>query len=287
MYQFYYVGVLEKVIDEISFTKKWLRKRFTKKNSPEILYIHFKSIFLQFEKNKIKFCKLDMSKKEKETQIQEFENVQNALSKSEAFVEKNQKALLYGFVALIVAVCAVLGYKNYYLVPKEREAQESIFRAEQYFKQDSLQLALDGDIENLGFLAIIDKYKGTNTAKLAKAYAGVCYKSLGEYDKAYSYLKNFKAGDIALTPALKGAIGDCHLEMGEKDKAIRFFLQAAAANNDVISPIYLQRAGLVYFSMGDYKKAVATFEEIKKKYASSPIAAEVDRYIQLATAAGN
>jgi len=223
-----------------------------------------------------------MSKKKEGTRIQEFENVQNVLSKSEAFVEKNQKALLYGFVALILIVCAVLGYKNYYSLPKQKEAQEAIFRAEQYFKQDSLQLALNGDGENLGFLAIIDEYGMTNTADLAKAYAGVCYKLLGDYEMAYSYLKGFDAGDMALTPALKGAAGDCYLEMGEKEKAIAFFLKAAAANNDVISPVYLQRAGLVYLSMGDNKKAASTFKEIKDKYASSPVAAEVDKYIQLA-----
>ncbi len=223
-----------------------------------------------------------MAKGKKETQIQEFENVQNALSKSEAFIEKNQKMLFYGFVAIIVVICAVLGYKNYYLLPKQKEAQESIFKAEQYFTKDSLQLALNGDGVNLGFLAIIDEYGMTNTADLAKAYAGVCYKLLGDYEKAISYLKNFDADDMALTPALKGAIGDCYLELGEKDKAIAFFQKAAASNNDVISPVYLQRTGLVYLSMGESKKAVSAFEEIKSKYASSPLAVDVDKYIQLA-----
>ena len=224
-----------------------------------------------------------MAKGKKGTQIQEFENVQNALSKSEAFVEKNQKVLFYGFVAVIVVICAVLGYKNYYLLPKQKEAQEAIFKAEQYFAKDSFQLALDGDGINLGFLAIIDEYGMTNTANLAKAYAGVSYKMLGDYEKAISYLKKFDEDDMALTPALKGAIGDSYLEMGEKEKAIAFFQKAAASDNDVISPIYLQRTGLVYLSMGDYKKAISAFEEIKNKYASSPLAMDIDKYIQLAT----
>jgi tetratricopeptide (TPR) repeat protein len=225
-----------------------------------------------------------MSKKEKKgTQIQEFENVQNALSKSEAFIEKNQKMLLYGFAAIILIVCAVLAYQNYFLTPKQRDAQELIFKAEQYFAKDSFQLALDGDGENLGFLAIIDEYGMTNVADLAKAYAGISYKALGDYEKAISYLKNFDAGDMALTPAVKGAIGDCYLELGEKEKAIAFFQKAAAANNDVVSPVYLQRTGLVYLSMGEYKKALSAFEEIKNKYASSQQAMDIDKYIQLAT----
>jgi tetratricopeptide (TPR) repeat protein len=132
-------------------------------------------------------------------------------------------------------------------------------------------------------LAIIDEYGMTKTANLAKAYAGICYKAIGDYETAISYLKKFDADDMALSPALKGAIGDCYLELGEKEKAISFFQKAIASNNDVISPIYLQRTGLVYLSMGDNKKAVSAFEEIKNKYASSQLAADIDKYIQMAT----
>ena len=225
-----------------------------------------------------------MSKKKKGTQIQEFENVQKALNKSEAFIEKHQKPLLYGLLAVIVIVFAVLGFKDYVLAPKAQEAKEAIFRAEQYFARDSFQLALDGDGENLGFLAIIDEYGITGTAKLAKAYAGVCYKSIGDYETAIDYLKSFSAGDKVLSPALKGAIGDCYLELDDKDKAVSFFKEAANSENDLIAPIYLRRMGLVYLSLGDAKKALSAFEEIKTKYPTSQDGAEIDKFIQLANA---
>lgn len=224
-----------------------------------------------------------MSKKKQETQIQEFENVQNALSKSEAFIEKNQKVLLYGFIAVILAVCAVLGYQNYYMIPKEKEAQELIFKAEQHFAKDSFQLALDGDGENLGFLAIINEYGMTQTADLARAYAGISYKALGEYEKAISYLKLFDEDDMVLTPALKGAIGDCYLELNENDKAISFFQKAVASNNEIISPLYLQRIALVHISTKNYTKAISVLEELKSKYANSQEGMNADKFIQLAT----
>ncbi len=224
-----------------------------------------------------------MAKEKKETQIQEFENVQNALSKSEAFVEKNKTVLLGGLIAVILVIGAVLFYRNQVLLPKQQEAREAIFRAEQYFVKDSFQLALNGDGADLGFLAIIDEYGMTDVANLAKAYAGVCYKMLGEYDNAVSYLEDFSANDMSLSPALKGAIGDCYLEMGENNKAISFFQKAVDSNNDVIAPTYLYRIGLLYYSMGEYKKAVSAFDEIKNKYASSQFAMDIDKYIQLAT----
>ena len=176
-----------------------------------------------------------MSKENKETQIDGVENVHNALSKSEAFVEKNQKPILIGFAAVVLVICAILSYNNYYLQPKEKEAQEAIYKAQQNFARDSFNLALNGDGINAGFLEIIDNYGMTNTADLAKAYAGVSYKMLGEYEKSISYLKNFEADDQLLTPALKGAIGDCYLELGEKAKAISFYQKAVASNNDIIS----------------------------------------------------
>ena len=225
-----------------------------------------------------------MAKGKKGTQIQEFENVQNVLSKSEAFIEKHQKTLLYGLIGVVVAVFAVLGFKNYVLAPKTHEAQEAIFKAEQYFARDSFQLALDGDGENLGFLAIIDEYGITSTAKLAKAYAGICYKSMGDYENAISYLKSFSADDKLLSPALRGAIGDCYLELEDMDKAISFFKEAVNSENEVIAPIYLRRMGLAYLSSGDAQKALSAFEEIKTKYADTQEGAEIDKFIQLANA---
>jgi tetratricopeptide (TPR) repeat protein len=219
--------------------------------------------------------------KKKGTEIKEFENVQSALTRSEAFIEKNQKILLYGLLAVLIVVFGILAYKNYYVEPKERVAEELIYKAEEYFAQDSFLLALEGDGENLGFLDIINEYGMTKTADLAKAYAGICYKSLGEYEKAISYLKNFNEKDQALTPSVKGAIGDCYLGMGEKEKAISFFQKAAAANNEIISPLYLEKAGLVYMDLGDYKKAVTAFEEIKSRYPNSLQGLEADKFIQL------
>jgi len=224
-----------------------------------------------------------MAKGKKETQTQEFESVQNALSKSEAFVEKNKTMLLGGLIVVIVVVCAALLYRNHVSIPREQEAHEAIFGAEQLFARDSFQLALDGNGKDLGFLAIIDEFGSTEAGNLARAYAGVSYKMLGEYEKAISYLNKFSASDMSLSPALKGAIGDCYLEMGDKNKAVSFFQKAADSNNDVIAPTYLFRMGLLYLSMGENQKALSAFEKIKNQYFTSQLATDIDKYIQLAT----
>ena len=55
-----------------------------------------------------------MSKKE-EKQHDELENVQNALTATEAFIEKYQKQIFIGIGVVAVAVLAVLGGNNFIL----------------------------------------------------------------------------------------------------------------------------------------------------------------------------
>ncbi|MCB9018590.1 MAG: tetratricopeptide repeat protein [Paludibacteraceae bacterium] len=223
-----------------------------------------------------------MSEK-KETQIEGFENVQNALGKSEAFVEHNQKPLMIGVGAIVLLVCAVLCYKTYYVAPREQAAESVIYKAEQYFARDSFRLALNGDDNVMGFLDIIDEYGSTKSGKLAKVYAGLCYKNMGEYENAIKYLKTLDADDELLTPAVKGSIGDCYFELGENGKAIDFYKKAAAVDNEMISPIYLQRAGVVYLSEGKNAEALALFNELKEKYPNTMLGNGVDKYIELAS----
>lgn len=223
-----------------------------------------------------------MSEKKK-TQIEGFENVSNALSKSESFVEQNQKPLLIGVAAIVLLVCAVLSYKAFYVMPREQTAENVIYKAEQLFARDSFQLSLKGNDNIEGFLDIIDEYGSTKSGKLAKVYAGLCYKNLGDYENAIKYLKSMDADDELLTPAIKGSIGDCYFELNEKEKAIDFYKKAAAIDNELITPVYLQRAGQVYLSLGKKSEAKALFEELKKKYPNTAYGMSADKYIEVAS----
>ena len=56
---------------------------------------------------------------------------------------------------------------------------------------DSLNWALNGDGNNVGFLKIIDKYSGTPAGNLAHYYAGVCYLKKGDFSNAEKQLRAF------------------------------------------------------------------------------------------------
>ena len=122
-----------------------------------------------------------MASKAKGKQEDNLEVVEHALSSTEHFIEKNQKNITIALIVIVAVVGIFLGYKRFIVSPKEKDAKNEIFAAEQYFEKDSFNLALNGDGNNLGFLDVIDKYKSTKPGKLARYYAGISYLKLGKF----------------------------------------------------------------------------------------------------------
>lgn len=203
------------------------------------------------------------------------------VSKTEHFIEKNQKKIILGIIGVAVVVGLYLGVHYGYSVPRENKAAVALFKGEQFFAKDSFALALNGNgADYLGFEAIADEFVGTSSGNLAKAYAGICYFKLGDNEKAIDMLKSFSAKDNMISPAIIGLIGDCYVNAGNVKEGINYFEQAASkADNKLISPIYLKKAGIAYESLKQYKDAVKAYTKIKENYALSTEAADIDKYI--------
>lgn len=220
-------------------------------------------------------------KKEKKGRAeQNIHAVEEALSKTELFIEQNQKYISIVVGIIIVIVLAFFAYKKLYVAPKQKEAQAQMFMAEKYFEQDSLNLALYGDGNYLGFLDIIDEYKLTRSGNLAKYYAGISYLHLGEFETAIDYLKDFEKDDIMLSSMAKGAIGDAYIELEDPEKAVDYYMDAAEDNpNEFTSPLFLLKAGNIYEYLNQYDKALACYQKIKEEYGSSAEGRFIEKYI--------
>jgi tetratricopeptide (TPR) repeat protein len=206
--------------------------------------------------------------------------VEEAFSKTEHFIENNQKIILIIVGLLIVLVLGFFGFRKYYLQPRETEAQGQMFMAEKYFEMDSLSKALNGDGNYLGFLAIMDQYSMTKSANLSKYYAGICYLKLGQFEKAIEYLEKFNGKDMVVASMAKGGIGDAYLELNQPDKAIKYYLEAAEGKkNDFSSPIFYMKAAQVYEVQKNFEKALEYYKLVKKEYPRSVEAQEIDKNI--------
>jgi tetratricopeptide (TPR) repeat protein len=220
-----------------------------------------------------------MAKKKitKEDNLQELES---ALTKTEQFVEDNQKMITYIVGAIIVVVGGYLAFHRFYMQPKEKEALSQMFMAENYFEKDSFNLAINGDGNYLGFLDIIDDYGITKSANRAKYYTGISYLHLGQYEEAIDYLKKFKTEDLLLAPIKTGAIGDAMLELGKKEDALKQYKKAySETENELTTPVYKMKAAKLLESMNKLDEALKLYEEIKKDYPQSTEGATVDKYI--------
>ncbi|MBN2807470.1 MAG: tetratricopeptide repeat protein [Prolixibacteraceae bacterium] len=207
-------------------------------------------------------------------------DVEQALTRTEQFLENHLNLVLYVIGGLIVVILGFLGVQKYLIGPKNVEAQEQIFAAQNYFSIDSFDLAINGDGVSLGFLDIIDSYGSTKAANLAKYYTGISYLHLGDYELAIDYLKKFKTDDLLLAPLTQSAIGDAYVELGELDKASKAYNKALSLNeNDFTTPTILAKLGVVYEELGQTEKALEVYQQLKKDYPNSSDAANIEKNI--------
>lgn len=217
-------------------------------------------------------------------------NLEEAVGRTEKFVENNKKNMSYGVLALFALVILYMGYQNYIAKPNQEAAYNTIWHAEQLFGEDQFEAALNGNDDVVGFLSIIDEYGSTKSGNLAHYYAGVCYMNIAStdttgnasqnYEDAIDHFKSFDSEDINIKAMSIGAIADCMMELGDKEAAAKKYVAAAAyKDNILLSPMFLKKAGLTYSLIGDHQKALDIFNEIKKDYFRSNEAKEIKKYI--------
>jgi len=226
-----------------------------------------------------------MAKDKKNTQVDNLTEVESALTRTEQFLESNSKLIGIVIGAIVVVAVGYLGLNKFYLEPRSKEAQEQMFKAQNYFEKDSFNLALNGDGNNPGFLDIIDDFGSTDAGNLSRYYAGVSYLNMGQYDNAITYLKKFSTKDLLLGPISVGAQGDAQLELGKTDKALELYTEAYKMNdNELTSPIYMLKAGELLESSSKQDEALKIYETIKQKFPESTEGRSIDKYIARAKA---
>jgi tetratricopeptide (TPR) repeat protein len=207
------------------------------------------------------------------------EKIEHTLSNAESFVQRYQKQLIYGFTTAILLVAAYFAYQSWYKAPLEEEAQAQLFTAVQYFEQDSLSMALNGDGANLGLLDIEDRYGSTKAGNLAGYYVGLCYMYTSMYEEAITYLSKYRPADDLGKALSLGNLGDAYSELKDYDNAIAYYKKAASANDSrLTSPRFLMKAGLALEAQSKYAEAAKLYQKIKSSYPETNEGREADKY---------
>ncbi len=211
-----------------------------------------------------------MAKKEENSDLLENpEVIAEKLEGAEHWIEEHFKLVLGVLGAIVLIVGGYFGYR-YYLNGQDAQAQKEMFQAVRYFEADSLNLALKGDGNNLGFEQIIEDYSGTDAANLANFYAGVISLKQGKYPLAILYLEDFKSNDLLVQPRAFSLIGDAYMEQKKYEEAAKFYGKASSHSpNKYFTPTYLMKEALAYEKLNKNDKAKEAYQKIIDQFFDS------------------
>src|SRR5687767_3463604 len=144
--------------------------------------------------------------------VAEHNQDQVTVGRAKDFWGRYSKVILIASAAIIILCGGYLAYKYLVKAPKEEKAIEAIFKAEEYYRLDSLNPALNGDGINAGFLKIIKNYDVTIAGSLAKFYAGDIYLKLGDFNNAVKQLKDCSTDAKQSQARAYELVGDAYAE---------------------------------------------------------------------------
>ena len=221
-------------------------------------------------------------------------NMNETLNAKEALFLKHRKNISIAIVVIILLVAGVICYNTYVSGPREQEASTALAKGQDYFANQQYDKVLKGDGAGYaGFLSIASDYSNTDAGNLANLYAGLCYANMDKWNEAVQYLDGFSTSDDQMiSPAAMAALGNAYAHLKQLDKAVECLKKAANMadseamdkTNNSISPVFLIQAGEILESQNKKDEALKIYQDIKTKYVNAPIAQEIDKYIERASA---
>ncbi len=222
-----------------------------------------------------------MSDKNQATGVEGSEAV---VAKAKDFWTKNGKVVLGVGTVLLVLVAGYWGYKHFVVGPKEEKAADAMFKAEDYYRMDSTQKALNGDGQYAGFLKIISQYGGTKAATLAHFYAGSCYLKLDDNANAIKHLKDFNTDAKQIQQRAYKLLGDAYADQGNSKEALEYYKKAGhyfESDQAASAEALFLAAYLASNVIKDPKEAITLYKELKEKYPMTQQGFEADKYLAM------
>ncbi len=214
--------------------------------------------------------------------VTEVDRSEVVVAKAKDFWARNSKIISITCVVVVLGVAGYFIYKNYIQGPKEQRSVEAMFKAEEYYRMDSLKQALNGDGQYYGFLRVIDKYGGTKAGNLACYYAGVCYLRLDDNQNAIKYLKKFDTDSKPAQARTYKLLGDASGDLGKHNDAVDYYKKAAKAfdeDKENASEALFLAAYMTHRVLNKPKDAIELYKEIRTKYPRTTGGMDAEKYL--------
>jgi len=220
-------------------------------------------------------------KKQEYTTEKVLESLNETAYKAENFFEKHSKIIIGIFGVLALVAIGYFVYLKTVLEPKSEKAFVEMAQADEYFKQDSVLLALKGSPGSFqGYEQIIENYGGTTGGNIARYKAGIAYYRLGDYASSVENLEKFETEDEILNARKNGMIGNALVNSGKEKEALPYYVKAAEATNiELMQTEYYTKAGKLAIQLGNNNEALKYFKTLADKYPNAG-GGEVDKFIE-------
>ncbi len=200
------------------------------------------------------------------------------------FYAKNKKNVQIAGGALVVIIGGWLAYQFLYLNPRNKEANEALWRVEQWVELDSMNWVLQGNGEFIGAEELMNKYSGTVAAEKAKYYAACAKRNNGDFQGALDLFKDVDFNDNTVGVQAIGNAGDMYVELGQLDDAADWLQKAAkkamsADSKDALAPVYLMKAARVQVERQDFAAAKELLQEVVDNFKRSQEIGEAQKML--------
>jgi tetratricopeptide (TPR) repeat protein len=214
--------------------------------------------------------------------VQEGDQAEVVIAKAKDFWVRNSKIISITCVVVVLGVAGYFVYNNYIQKPKEEKSVDYLYKAEDYFRKDSINYALKGDGQYYGFLKVIEKYGGTDAGNLACFYAGACYIKLDDNENAIKYLKKFNATSKPLEARTYKLLGDANGDLGKTAEAVDYYKKAAHVFEDdknASAEALFLAAYMTDRVLKNQKDAIELYKELKEKFPRTKEGFSADNYL--------
>lgn len=213
----------------------------------------------------------------------------NKYAQIQQFYVNNKNVIIGSGIAVILAIALAIGY-HYYQKNQNREAQQRMGMAENYYLQGQYEQALRGSDEELtiGFEQIMENYGNTEAGNLAHYYAAVSEYNLGNTERALEYINDYNIPDGILGVAPLSFKGVLLTDLGNYSEAAQTYVNAAEWDiNDATTPYNYLEAANAFHDAGDLEQAEKFAQLIVDDYPGSPQVTEAERLLGRLMAADN
>lgn len=190
--------------------------------------------------------------------------------------KSNTKLRLTTYVVggLAVLVLGYFLYVQFIWKSANEKSKGAYYIGLNYAEKDSTDAAINE------LQPVVKKYDGKIGGEVAQFVLARQYMAKGQFKQALDELEDVDVEDTYVSAMSLGLQGDCESELKNYEDAVELYVKASEANdNELTTPMYLFKAGLVAEKLNDFEKATQYYTSIKDNYPDYGRQKTIEKYI--------